>query len=912
MKNKFLFIIIFCLFVLVFPFVSSQTLYVNSTSNYTTIQSAIDNASNGDTVIAGSGIYNENIIINKSITLLGAQNGIDAKTRSTSNESIINSSFYDGTIQVQANNVVIDGFKIINAYKAIHVTIDSSNLTVINNIVFGPVKDGINLWKAKSAYVENNLVGGANVSGITGGDDRGTFDKSDDLTTKATIKNNIVENSRYGITGYQKNSVIEGNVIRDYSIGEGAGIGGQFIGVDIKDNFVKGYSYGAGFAVAYNGDFPNRSNSSQIKFKDNILINNYAGIFVNQTILGKAINISYNKIFDNSIGAGNANTDSFESLNAEYNYWGSCQGPLPGNISGYVNYEPWIGVCVKKQNISSECLIENESVILNAEISGYCISDVVFSVSKNNLWTNYSSSSHIEENYSLNLANLSSSYFEWKAYAVDCLNSVNESSVKNFYIYPRTKLTTAPLEPNGEDGWYITNPIFTLTNPNVSKIYYKWDSLETLPYSTFFGFENATNNQSITGGIIDLNYWSNLSCGRNESIQSVIIKVDLFNPKITDLIPANNSIFHGLMPKISALIDEVYGSNSGINKSSIILKLDGEVINPIIIMDNLNAFVEYTPSSNLSEDIHNVSIYVEDYAGRSSEIEWSFKVKEIEKFNMSIYSPKNATYGSMRIQFNITTDKQVKLIEYIDWNDGRRWTKLCTDCNSYGNSSNKTKTFGEGQHNLTIKAANEFGFSVEKNILFFVDSKVPQIYNVLPKINEFTNGSNFYIKFSEDNIKEVILVINKTLPYSVINCLKIGRYTECYANISLSSFNGKEIEYYFNVSDFVRTTSSKTNKIKVDTKDPVVNNKDNFFTQGEGRYSKYINFNISITEPNFYKVTYVNTSNSGAIERTLCTRLTNGFCVKKQSFVKGDYSLTIKIYDKAGNVIEIPVSFKVK
>ena len=50
-----------------------NTLYVGGSgpNNYTSIQDAIDNASDGDTIYVYSGIYYENVVINKRINLIG-------------------------------------------------------------------------------------------------------------------------------------------------------------------------------------------------------------------------------------------------------------------------------------------------------------------------------------------------------------------------------------------------------------------------------------------------------------------------------------------------------------------------------------------------------------------------------------------------------------------------------------------------------------------------------------------------------------------------------------------------------------------------------------------------------------------------------------------------------------------------
>jgi len=85
MWKKIVGIFIVCLFIgtILLPTISSSeiiktcrfgiTLYVGGSGpgNYTRIQDAIDDASDGDTVFVYSGIYYENIIINKTISLEG-------------------------------------------------------------------------------------------------------------------------------------------------------------------------------------------------------------------------------------------------------------------------------------------------------------------------------------------------------------------------------------------------------------------------------------------------------------------------------------------------------------------------------------------------------------------------------------------------------------------------------------------------------------------------------------------------------------------------------------------------------------------------------------------------------------------------------------------------------------------------
>ena len=106
----------------------SSTLCVNpggTAGCYTTIQAAIEAAASGDTITVAVGTYAENVIVNKSVNLRGAQAGIDPRSAfvggpgtrdqaSPSGETVVIPGIKNLTagniFTVQANNVTIDGF----------------------------------------------------------------------------------------------------------------------------------------------------------------------------------------------------------------------------------------------------------------------------------------------------------------------------------------------------------------------------------------------------------------------------------------------------------------------------------------------------------------------------------------------------------------------------------------------------------------------------------------------------------------------------------------------------------------------------------------------------------------------------------------------------------------------------------
>jgi len=291
-------------------------------------------------------------------------------------------------------------------------------------------------------------------------------------------------------------------------------------------------------------------------------------------------------------------------------------------------------------------------------------------------------------------------------------------------------------------------------------------------------------------------------------------------------------------------------------------------------------------------------------------VELFYPEKTEKILTMTINSPFEKIYSERGIVFNITLTKEAKL-EYKNWNDNTlKWKTLCSNCNEYGESRIKRKSFSEGEYNITIRATDDVGQVKEENILFSVDSKKPKISKTLPKRNSFTNGSDFYIKYTEDNVKNVSITIQgseiQVYPVDISKCVESKKYTECFVDLNLSDYDGQSIEYWFEVSDYVRDVSSRKTKVKVDTTSPVltVNSPENNLT-----YGRKVVFNISVSED--VKIEYID--NSASRWKRLCSNCDEyGESRKKtKSFKRGVHDILIRATNKAGNIDIKEINFDV-
>lgn len=205
-------------------------LYVggNGPNNYTKIQDAINDSSDGDTVFVfnSSSPYEENLIVNRSISLIGEckettiidGNEIGDVVLILSDEVNISGFtikngglvFPDGGITVRSNHNIISGNNLIDNYYGV-VMFHSDNNEIFGNSVIDNNQCGIYLESCSNNTISNNYIDGQPYNGI------GLWNSSNNnLISKNTILNNEYTGIRMLKTA---NNIIILNTITENSVG---------------------------------------------------------------------------------------------------------------------------------------------------------------------------------------------------------------------------------------------------------------------------------------------------------------------------------------------------------------------------------------------------------------------------------------------------------------------------------------------------------------------------------------------------------------------------------------------------------------------------------------------------------------------------------------------------------------------
>jgi parallel beta-helix repeat protein len=143
------------------PVSRSHWLYVGGSGpgNYSKIQEAIDAANDGDTVYVFPGFYGENVVVNKSITLMGADK----------NTTIVDANHSGSCITLDHQHTRMSGFTVQHSGNATKNEYQDSgfllpfgsysphNSEISDNIIKENF-DGIFLWEAHNYTISRNLI----------------------------------------------------------------------------------------------------------------------------------------------------------------------------------------------------------------------------------------------------------------------------------------------------------------------------------------------------------------------------------------------------------------------------------------------------------------------------------------------------------------------------------------------------------------------------------------------------------------------------------------------------------------------------------------------------------------------------------------------------------------------------------
>jgi len=433
------------------------------------------------------------------------------------------------------------------------------------------------------------------------------------------------------------------------------------------------------------------------------------------------------------------------------------------------------------------------------------------------------------------------------------------------------------------------------------------------PYELLWNTDNYTYSSVHTIKAIAYDKVGNYA----ESDIITVTITDTKPPEVNILSPNNGDIVSGIV-KIKVDVVDKSGGNIKEIKKPIINKAPSGVDKVEIYVDgNLKATLNSTPyeydwdtSGLLYGSTHTIGVKAYDKAGNGSSLKTiQVAIGDNEKPSVTITNPQNNSIVSGIIKIQVTADDKIsglnkiipkapsginKVEFYVDN------TKIGEDTSSPYEISWDTTQVSDGDHIIKAKAYDVAGNSSDASITVKVDNTGPTISITEPANNAIVRGT-ISIKGSANDpngLSKVELYINDILKQT---------YTSNSFEYSWDTTNVQDGDYTIKVKaeDSLGNTSQKSISVKVDNTGPTVSITEpanNAVVGGLVTIKVTVNDANGIDKVEFYiDNTLLGSDASSPYEITWDTK----------SYSDGNYTITVKAIDKAGNTSQTSITVRV-
>jgi parallel beta-helix repeat protein len=247
--------------------------------NFTSIQDAVNASNDGDRIEVQSGIYYENVKVDKQLDLKGIDSGMGSP--------VVDAAGIGSAIELQANGVLLSGFVTRKSQSDVleaGISVISDNNTITNNTVCYNEEYGILLRDSSNNTISNNKINNS-LNGIFlyRSCDNNTI--SENNVTGCRMDIGLVESSSNAVTKnrgsitltYCSNNNISGNSANNSQVGIHAYVSNNNV---ITDNFFNNNCYGIRLEESRGNIL---RNNIMIKNSFNFKITSYYGTLLTYT-----------------------------------------------------------------------------------------------------------------------------------------------------------------------------------------------------------------------------------------------------------------------------------------------------------------------------------------------------------------------------------------------------------------------------------------------------------------------------------------------------------------------------------------------------------------------------------------------------------------------------------------------------